>query len=114
MNLVMKRMEETKKIRMRLRERQLEEEEDRYRKKEMDKKLQLERISKNQEWREKKKSFGSYGREEFLNDCISNRKVLQRESRINSKVFRSLQILKEYPQFFLDILKNFLNSKFFQ
>ena len=75
MNLVMKRMEETKKIRMRLRERQLEEEEDRYRKKEMEKKLQLERISKNQEWREKKKSFGSYGRDEFLNDCISNRKV---------------------------------------
>lgn len=75
MNLVMKRMEETKKIRMRLRERQLEEEEDKYRKKEVENKLQLDRITKNQEWREKKKSFCSYGRDEFLNDCISNRKV---------------------------------------
>ena len=56
MNLVMKRMEETKKVRMRLRERQQQEEEEKLKKKESEKKLQLERISKNQEWRERKRS----------------------------------------------------------
>jgi len=56
MNLVMKRMEETKKIRMRIRERQQAEEDERYQRKELEKTLQLERISKNQEWRERKKT----------------------------------------------------------
>ena len=56
MNLVMKRMEETKKVRMRLREKQQEEEGEKMMKKEIEKKEQLERISRNKEWREKKRS----------------------------------------------------------
>ena len=55
MNLVMKRMEETKKVRMRLREKKEEEEEERLQKKELQRKIQMERISKNKEWREKKR-----------------------------------------------------------
>ena len=77
MNLVMKRMEETKKIRMRLRERQLEEIERKYRKKELEGKLQLERISRNQEWRERKKFSGSYSHANFFDDLQypSNRQL---------------------------------------
>lgn len=59
MNLVMKRMEETKKVRMRLREKQQDEEGERMLKKEIQKKEQLERISRNKEWREKKRSSSS-------------------------------------------------------
>ena len=55
MNLVMMRMEETKRIRMKIRHKQMMEEEERFRKKEMEKKLQMERIEKNREWREKKR-----------------------------------------------------------
>ena len=55
MNLVMKRMEETKKVRMRLRERKEEEEEERLQRKELQRKIQMERISKNKEWRERKR-----------------------------------------------------------
>ena len=61
MNLVMKRMEETKKVRMRLREKQQEEEGEKMIKKEMEKKEQLERMSRNKEWREKKRSSSSSG-----------------------------------------------------
>ena len=61
MNLVMKRMEETKKVRMRLREKQQEEEGEKMMKKEMEKKEQLERMSRNKEWREKKRSSISSG-----------------------------------------------------
>ena len=43
-------------IRMRIRERQQAEEDERYQRKEVEKTLQLERISKNQEWRERKKT----------------------------------------------------------
>ena len=56
MNLVMKRMEETKKIRMKIRQRQMMEEEEKFRKKEMEKKVQMERIEKNKEWRDKKRA----------------------------------------------------------
>ena len=75
MNLVMKRMEETKKIRMRIRERQLEDEERRIDFKAMEKETQLERIAKNKEWRERKKTSGATNslRDQFLDDCISNR-----------------------------------------
>ena len=75
MNLVMKRMEETKKIRMRIRKRQLEDEERRIGFKAMEKETQLERIAKNKEWRERKKTSGATTslRDQFLDDCISNR-----------------------------------------
>ena len=71
----MKRMEETKKIRMRIRERQLEDEERRIDFKAMEKETQLERIAKNKEWRERKKTNGATNslRDQFLDDCISNR-----------------------------------------
>ena len=69
MNLVIKRMEETKKVRMRLREKQVVEEEERFRRREVDEKIQLERISRNKQWRQKKKPFG------FYDDWDSNRKV---------------------------------------
>ena len=68
MNLVIKRMEETKKVRMRLREKQVVEEEERFRRREVDEKIQLERISRNKQWRQKKKPFG------FYDDWDSNRK----------------------------------------
>lgn len=78
MNLVMKRMEETKKIRMRIRERQLEDEERRIGHKAMEKEVQLDRIYKNKEWRERKrnstKTLNSL-RDQFLDDCISNRYI---------------------------------------
>ena len=61
MNLVMKRMEETKKVRMRLREKEQEEKGEKMMKKETEKKEQLERISRNKEWREKKRSSSSSG-----------------------------------------------------
>lgn len=75
MNLVMKRMEETKKIRMRIRERQVEDEERRIGYKAMEKETQLERMAKNKEWRERKRNTGSSNslRDQFLDDCISNR-----------------------------------------
>ena len=71
----MKRMEETKKIRMRIREKQLEDEERRIGFKAMEKETQLERIAKNKEWRERKKTSGATNslRDHFLDDCISNR-----------------------------------------
>lgn len=56
MNLVMKRMEETKKIRMKMRQKLALEEEEKFRKKEMEKKLQMDRIEKNKEWRDRKKA----------------------------------------------------------
>jgi hypothetical protein len=56
MNLVMMRMEETKKIRMKMRQKNMMEAEDKFRKKEMEKKLQIERIEKNKEWRDRKRS----------------------------------------------------------
>ena len=56
MNLVMKRMEETKKIRMRIRERQVEDEERRICYKAMEKETQLDRMAKNKEWRDRKYS----------------------------------------------------------
>ena len=74
----MKRMEETKKIRMRIRERQLEDEERRIGNKAMEKEVQLDRIYKNKEWRERKrnstKTLNSL-RDQFLDDCISNRYI---------------------------------------
>ena len=75
MNLVMKRMEETKKIRMRIRERQVEDEERRIGYKAMEKETQLDRMAKNKEWRERKRSTGSSNslRDQFLDDCINNR-----------------------------------------
>ena len=68
MNLVMKRMEETKKIRMRLRERQLAEIDQKYQRKELEGKLQLERISRNQEWRQRKKLSGYDSHANFFDD----------------------------------------------
>eukprot|EP00092_Neocalanus_flemingeri_P028234 GFUD01030660.1.p1 GENE.GFUD01030660.1~~GFUD01030660.1.p1 ORF type:complete len:225 (+),score=64.61 GFUD01030660.1:146-820(+) len=56
MNLVMMRMEETKKIRMKMRHKTRNEVEDKFRKKEMDRKLATERIQKNKEWRGRKRS----------------------------------------------------------
>ena len=71
MNLVIKRMEETKKVRMRLREKQVVEEEETFRRREVEKKIQLERISRNKQWRQKKKPF------DFYDDWDSNRKVFK-------------------------------------
>ena len=73
MNLVMKRMEETKKVRMRLRERQQQDEDERLKKKELEKKIQLDRISKNREWREKKRQDVS----ELSSVFGSNRKCVE-------------------------------------
>ena len=41
----------------------------------MEKETQLERMAKNKEWRERKRNTGSSNslRDQFLDDCISNR-----------------------------------------
>jgi len=76
MNLVMMRMEETKKIRMKMRHKTAMEEEDKFRRKEMEKKNQIERIEKNKEWRDKKKR--EYGDMELSDEgSIASRKCIE-------------------------------------
>eukprot|EP00090_Calanus_glacialis_P019133 TRINITY_DN29476_c0_g1_i1.p1 TRINITY_DN29476_c0_g1~~TRINITY_DN29476_c0_g1_i1.p1 ORF type:complete len:232 (+),score=72.30 TRINITY_DN29476_c0_g1_i1:62-697(+) len=76
MNLVMMRMEETKKIRMKMRQKQMMEAEEKFRKKELDKKVQNERIEKNKKWRDRKRS--EYGDTELSDEgSIASRKCIE-------------------------------------
>ena len=76
MNLVMMRMEETKKIRMKMRQKQMMEAEEKFRKKEMNKKVQNERIEKNKKWRDRKRS--EYGDTELSDEgSIASRKCIE-------------------------------------
>ena len=76
MNLVMMRMEETKKIRMKMRQKTMMEAEEKFRKKEMDKKVQNERIEKNKKWRDRKRS--EYGDIELSEEgSIASRKCIE-------------------------------------
>ena len=53
----------------------VEDEERRIGYKVMEKETQLDRMAKNKEWRERKRSTGSSNslRDQFLDDCINNR-----------------------------------------
>ena len=92
MNLVMMHMEETKRIRMKMRQKTMNEAEDKFRKKEMERKLQVERIEKNKEWRDRKRCENG-DTEHFLSEEGSTvtRKCIEWMVRLELKCFSCQQ-----------------------